>query len=80
MAARVLLGSLVIIRFQQYPNPLSRSLEQTLIPISPLCHVSLFFSVDSKEGLLAVRWPTLGLGMGLAGHRGVRSEPQGTEH
>lgn len=67
----VFLGYLVIIHLQQYQNPLNRSLGQSLIPISPLCHVSLLFSVDSEEILVTERWPTLGLRMGMVVCRGV---------
>ena len=37
------------------------------------------FPTDSGETLVSVRVPTLGLGMGMAGQREVKSEPQGIQ-
>lgn len=37
------------------------------------------FPTDSEETLVSVRGPTLGLGMGMVGQRGVKSESQGIQ-
>lgn len=77
MVGSVLFGSLVIIYLTTPPKPLE--LFSGAVLASCFTSLSCPFLTDSEETLVSVRGPTLGLGMGMVGHRGVKNEPQGIQ-